>query len=163
MQKITPFLWFDHQAEEAANFYVGVFPNSKIGAISRYCDEAGGPAGRPPAGSVMTVEFNLAGQQFIALNGGPLFKFTPAISFVFHCDTQTEIDHLWTKLTAGGGAPSRCGWLTDKFGVSWQITPKILAELASSKDTAASQRMMRALMTMDKLDIAQLRQAFDHA
>src|SRR3981081_4191023 len=146
MQKITPFLWFDNQAEEAANFYTSIFKNSKIGTVSRY-----GEAGPAPKGTVMLVTFELEGEEFIALNGGPLFKFTEAISLCVSCETQEEVDDLWKKLTAGGGAPSRCGWLKDKFGLSWQIVPTVLMELASDKDPAKSKRVMEAMLQMTKL------------
>jgi predicted 3-demethylubiquinone-9 3-methyltransferase (glyoxalase superfamily) len=154
-QKITPFLWFDHQAEEAAKFYTSVFGNSRVGKITRYSKEAEKAAGRP-AGSVMTVEFQLAGQAFVALNGGPHFKFSPAISFVVSCKTQAELDRFWKKLSAGG-KEVQCGWLTDKYGVSWQIVPAVLGELLSDKKKAP--RVMQALLKMVKLDIKQLKQA----
>jgi predicted 3-demethylubiquinone-9 3-methyltransferase (glyoxalase superfamily) len=153
MQKITPFLWFDNQAEEAAKFYVSIFKNSKIVNVARY-----GDAGPGPKGSVMTVRFQLDGQEFVALNGGPQFKFTEAISFVVNCETQEEIDYFWEKLSAGGDK-SRCGWLKDKFGLSWQIVPSALSEMVDDKDPAKSDRVMKALMQMDKLDIATLQRA----
>ena len=153
VQKITPFLWFDHQAEEAANFYASIFPNSKVGKVLRY-----GPTGPGPAGSVMTVEFQLEGQPFVALNGGPVFKFTEAISFVVNCQTQEEVDSYWEKLSAGGGEV-QCGWVKDKFGLSWQIVPTALTELLSNPDPAKSQRVMKAMLTMKKLDIRALKQA----
>jgi predicted 3-demethylubiquinone-9 3-methyltransferase (glyoxalase superfamily) len=155
-QKIRTFLWFDNNAEEAMNFYVSLFKNSKVVGISRY-----GDAGPGPKGSVMTATFQLEGQEFIALNGGPLFKFTEAISLCVGCETQEEVDDLWKKLTAGGGAPSRCGWLKDKFGLSWQIVPNALMELASDKDPAKSKRVMEAMLQMTKLDIGKLRAAYD--
>lgn len=158
IQKITPFLWYDHQAEEAAGFYTSIFPNSKIGKVSRYGE--GGPG---PAGTAMTVEFQLDGQTFLALNGGPHFKFTEAVSFVVNCATQEEIDMYWDKLTAGGGAPVQCGWLKDKFGLSWQIVPTALGELVAGGDQAKANRVMKALMTMKKLDIRALRQAAENA
>jgi len=158
MQKITPFLWFDDNAEEAVKFYTSIFKNSKIGKIARY-DEAGEKAAGRPAGSVMTVEFQLEGQDFIALNGGPHFKFTEAISFVVSCKTQTEVDYYWNKLTADGGKEVQCGWLTDKYGLSWQIVSTILGELLTSKDAAKSQRVMQAMLKMVKLDIKKLKQA----
>jgi len=158
MQKITPFLWFDDNAQEAVKFYTSIFKNSKIGKIARY-DEAGEKAAGRPAGSVMTVEFQLEGQDFIALNGGPHFKFTEAISFVVSCKTQTEVDYYWNKLTADGGKEVQCGWLTDKYGLSWQIVPTILGELLTSKDAAKSQRVMQAMLKMVKLDIKKLKQA----
>lgn len=154
-QKITPFLWFDNNAEEAANFYVSIFKNSKIASVARY-----GAAGPGPKGTVMTATFQLEGQEFIALNGGPLFKFTEAISFVVNCETQAEIDELWEKLSEGG-EKSRCGWLKDKFGLSWQVVPTVLQEMYQDKDAEISQRVMKAMMQMDKMDIAALRQAFE--
>ena len=154
MQKITPFLWFDNQAEEAVNFYTSVFKNSKMGNIARY-----GDAGPGPKGSVMTASFQLEGQEFIALNGGPHFKFTEAVSFVVNCETQEEIDSYWNKLTSGGGQESQCGWLKDKFGLSWQIVPTIIGKLLSDKDAKRSQRVMQALMPMKKLIIADLQKA----
>jgi len=153
MQKIHPFLWFDSQAEEAMNFYVSIFKNSKIGKVVRY-----GDAGPGPKGSVMTATFELEGQQFTALNGGPHFKFTEAISFVVDCKTQDEVDELWEKLSAGG-QPQQCAWLKDKFGLSWQIVPSALVELLSDPDPAKSKRVMEAMMKMTKIDIAKLRQA----
>jgi predicted 3-demethylubiquinone-9 3-methyltransferase (glyoxalase superfamily) len=154
MHKITPFLWFDSQAEDAANFYVSVFKNSKITAISRYTE--GGPG---PAGSVMTVAFELDGQPFTALNAGPAFKFTEAISFTVSCKTQEEVDYYWNTLTAAGGQASDCGWLKDKYGLSWQITPSVLIELLNSPDRAKAKRVMDAMMTMKKIDIAALQRA----
>ncbi len=153
MQKITPFLWFDTQAEEAMNFYTSIFKNSKIGRVTRYGD--GGPG---PKGTVMSATFELDGQQFKALNGGPLFKFSPAISFFVNCKTQQEVDELWEKLSAGGKT-ERCGWLTDKFGLSWQIIPAILGELLQDKDPKKTQRVMQAMLQMDKIDIETLKQA----
>jgi predicted 3-demethylubiquinone-9 3-methyltransferase (glyoxalase superfamily) len=157
MQKITPFLWFDDQAEEAVKFYMSIFKNSKIGKIARY-DKAGEKVAGRPAGSVMTVEFELEGQEFIALNGGPVFKFTEAISFVVNCQTQAEVDKYWKKLSAGG-KQVQCGWLRDKYGLSWQIVPTVLGELMSSKDAAKSQRVMEAMLKMVKLDIKKLKLA----
>jgi predicted 3-demethylubiquinone-9 3-methyltransferase (glyoxalase superfamily) len=157
MQKITPFLWFDHQAEEAVNHYVSIFRNSKIVNVAHYGEEAAQAAGRPQ-GSVMTVAFELDGQPFVALNGGPVFTFSPAISFVVNCETQEEIDRLWDRLSAGG-EPQQCGWLKDKFGVSWQIVPSFLGTLISHPDPAKSQRVMQAVLQMTKLDIAALQQA----
>jgi predicted 3-demethylubiquinone-9 3-methyltransferase (glyoxalase superfamily) len=157
MQKITPFLWFDDQAERAVKFYTSIFKNSKIGKIARY-DEAGEKAAGRPAGSVMTIEFQLEGQDFIALNGGPQFKFTEAISFVVNCETQAELDYYWDELTAGG-KEVQCGWLKDKFGLSWQVVPTVLGELLSSKDAAESQRVMEAMLKMVKLDIKKLQAA----
>ena len=157
MQKITPFLWFNDNAEEAVKFYTSIFKNSKIGKIARYGEEGEKIAGRPK-GSVMTVEFQLEGQQFIALNGGPIFKFTEAISFVVNCETQEEVDYYWEKLSAGG-KEVQCGWLKDKHGLSWQIVPTVLGELLSDKDAAKSQRVMQAMLKMVKLDIKKLKQA----
>src|SRR5438132_7460314 len=158
-QKITPFLWFDDKAEEAAQFYTSIFKSSKIGKTTRYDEEAGAATGRPP-GSVMTVEFELEGQQFVGLNGGPMFKFTEAVSFVVNCEDQKEVDYFWSKLSAGG-EESRCGWLKDKFGLSWQVVPTVLTELLQDKDVAKSQRVMKAMLQMDKIDIAALKQAYD--
>jgi predicted 3-demethylubiquinone-9 3-methyltransferase (glyoxalase superfamily) len=157
MQKITPFLWFSDNAGEAVRFYVSIFKNSKIGKIARY-DEAGEKVAGRPAGSVMTVEFQLEGEDFVALNGGPMFKFTEAISFVVNCETQEEVDYYWKKLSAGG-KEVQCGWLKDKFDLSWQIVPTILPELLSDKDAAKSQRVMQAMLEMVKLDIKKLKQA----
>src|SRR5437773_11712757 len=157
MQKINPFLWFDHQAEEAVKFYTSIFKNSRIGKIARYGEEAEKIAGRPK-GSVMTVEFQLEGQEFVALNGGPHFKFTEAISFVVNCQTQEEVDYYWEKLSEGG-KEVQCGWLKDKFGLSWQIVPTVLGELLSDKDALKSQRVMEAMLQMVKLDIKKLKQA----
>ena len=153
MQKITPFLWFDTQGEEAAKFYISIFRNSKITGTTRY-----GEAGPGPKGSVMTVAFNLDGQDFVALNGGPQFKFTEAVSFVANCETQQEVDDLWERLSAGGQR-SRCGWLKDKFGLSWQVVPTVLGQLLQDKDPAKSRRVMEAMLQMDKLDIRKLKQA----
>jgi predicted 3-demethylubiquinone-9 3-methyltransferase (glyoxalase superfamily) len=158
-QKITPFLWFDDKAEEAAKFYTSIFKNSKIGNITRYDEEAAGPTGRP-AGSVMTVDFQLAGKEFVALNGGPMFKFTEAISFVVNCENQEEVDYFWSKLSAGG-EESRCGWLKDKFGLSWQVVPTVLIEMLTDKDTPKAKRVMHAMLQMDKIDIAVLKKAYD--
>jgi len=157
MQKITPFLWFDNQAEEAARFYTSIFRNSRIGKIARY-DESGAKASGRPAGSVMTVEFQLEGQKFVALNGGPHFKFNEAVSFVVNCETQAEVDRYWSQLSAGG-KEVQCGWLKDKYGVSWQIVPTILGKLLSGKDAAKARRVMQAMLKMVKLDIKKLRQA----
>jgi predicted 3-demethylubiquinone-9 3-methyltransferase (glyoxalase superfamily) len=153
MQKITPFLWFDGRAEEAMNFYVSIFKNSKKGKVVRY-----GDAGPGPKGTVMTAVFQLDGQEFIALNGGPQFKFSQAVSFVVNCKTQKEVDELWEKLSAGG-EQQVCGWLKDKFGLSWQIVPTALPELLSDPDPAISQSVMKAMMQMKKLDIEGLRRA----
>lgn len=154
LPRITPFLWFDDKAEEAANFYVSVFKNSKIGSIARYSD-----AGSGPKGSVMTVSFELEGQPFIALNGGPLYTFSPAISFFVDCKTQQEVDELWDKLTAGGGEVE-CGWLRDKYGLSWQIIPTALLELMQDKDPVKSQRVFKAMLQMTKIDIEGLQRAY---
>jgi len=158
LQKITPFLWFDNQAEQAVKFYASIFKKSKVLKIARY-DKAGEKAAGRPAGSVMTVEFEIEGQRFIALNGGPIFKFTEAVSFVVNCKTQAEVDYYWKKLSAGG-KEVQCGWLRDKYGLSWQIVPAILGELMATKDTARSQRVMQAMLGMVKLDIAGLKQAY---
>lgn len=153
MQRISPFLWFDTQAEEAANFYVSIFPNSKIVEVSRY-----GEAGPGSAGSVMVVNFELDGQAFIALNGGPEFKFNESISFMIHCDTQAEVDHYWEKLLEGG-EPSACGWLKDRYGMSWQVTPNALMELLSDPDRERADRVMKAMMNMSKIEIGELQAA----
>lgn len=153
MQGITPFLWFDNKAEEAMNFYVSIFGNSKITNVTRYGEEGPGPKG-----SVMTVAAELSGQKFVALNGGPQFNFTPAISFVVNCETQREVDTFWEKLSAGGKT-NVCGWLTDKFGVSWQIVPVVLPQLLTDKDRAKAGRVMKAMMQMTKIDIAGLQRA----
>ncbi|HPF46330.1 MAG: VOC family protein [Alphaproteobacteria bacterium] len=157
MQKITPFLWFDHQAEEAANFYVSIFKNSKINNISRYAKSAEAIAGKK-AGDVMTASFELNGQKFTALNGGPHFTFSPAISFVIDCADQDEVDYYWEKLS-DGGEPGQCGWLTDKFGVSWQVVPKILGELMSKADPEKAERVMAEMLKMTKMDIEKLKNA----
>jgi predicted 3-demethylubiquinone-9 3-methyltransferase (glyoxalase superfamily) len=156
MSKITPFLWFDSQAEEAARFYCSIFRPSKLGKVARY------PEGSPgPAGSVMTVEFQLDGQDYIALNGGPHFRFNEAVSFVINCKDQQEVDYYWDKLLADGGKPSQCGWLTDKFGLSWQVVPAAMNELFSDKDPARAQRAMQAMLKMVKLDLSALEAAAD--
>ncbi|WP_029907141.1 VOC family protein [Caulobacter sp. UNC358MFTsu5.1] len=159
MQKITPFLWFDTQAEEAANFYVSLFPNSKIKNIARYPSDSPPPAG--PPGKVMTVDFELDGQAYTALNGGPHFTFTEAVSFMVHCADQAEVDRYWDALTADGGKESQCGWLKDKYGLSWQIVPQQLMDLYSSPDKVAVGRMFAAMMKMVKLDMPKLKAAFD--
>ena len=158
-QKITTFLWFDSQAEEAAKYYVSIFKDSRIVGTTRYDEEASKVAGRPK-GSVMTVEFELDGQRFTALNGGPLFKFTEAISLVVHCENQNEVDHFWEKLSAGG-EEVECGWLKDRYGLSWQVVPDVLIEMLQSKDPEKSKRAMASLLKMRKLDIAALQQAYD--
>lgn len=155
MPKISPFLWFDTQAEEAANFYTSIFKNSKIVKVSRYGE--GAPS---PKGSVMTVAFTLDGQEFTALNGGPLFKFTEAISFVVNCKTQEEVDTYWAKLLEGG-EESRCGWLKDKYGLSWQIVPTALGEMLGDRDPKKARRVMEAMLQMKKIDIAGLKKAYD--
>lgn len=154
MQKITTFLWFNDKAEEAAKFYVSLFKNSKIDTIGRY-----GDAGPGPRGSVMTVNFTLDGQQFIALNGGPVFSFTPAISLFVNCETQEEVDRLWDKLLEGG-KPDRCGWLKDRYGLSWQIIPTALGKLMSDLDPQKSRRVMEAMLKMDKIDSRKLEEAY---
>ena len=156
-QRITPFLWFDDQAEQAAKFYVSIFKNSKVGKIARY-DKSGAKASGRPAGTVMTVEFKLDGLEFVALNGGPIFPFTEAISLVVNCKTQAEVDYYWKKLSAGG-KEVQCGWLKDKYGVSWQIVPTVLGELVSSNDSAKAHRVMEAMLQMVKLDIKKLKAA----
>ena len=155
MQKIVPFLWFDGKAEEAMNFYTSVFKNAKVGNIMRY-----GEAGPGPKGSVLSATFQLEGIEFTALNGGPAFQFTPAISFFVHCATQAEIDDLWEKLSAGGQI-QQCGWLQDKYGVYWQIVPSVLGDMLQDKDPQKANRVMQAMLKMRKLDIAQLKQAYD--
>lgn len=159
MQKITPFLWFDDQAEEAANFYTSVFKNSKIGNTTRYDEESAHASGKPE-GSVMTVDFQLEGQDFIALNGGPQFQFTEAISFSVDCKTQEEVDELWEKLSAGG-EESQCGWLKDKYGLSWQIVPTVLIEMLKDKDAGKAKRVTHAMLQMKKLDIETLKRAYE--
>jgi predicted 3-demethylubiquinone-9 3-methyltransferase (glyoxalase superfamily) len=159
MQKITPFLWFDHQAEEAAKFYTSVFKNSKLGKILRY-DEASAKAAGGTVGSVLTIEFEIEGQKFTALNGGPQFKFNESVSFVVYCQTQDEVDYFWQKLTADGGQESECGWLRDKFGLSWQVTPTVLIEMLHDKDPKKSERVMNAMMQMQKIDISKLKAAY---
>jgi len=155
MQKITPFLWFDTEAEEAAKLYTSVFKNSKIVSTTRY-----GDAGPGPKGSVMTVAFNLDGNDFVALNGGPQFDFTPAVSFQIDCQTQEEVDWFWDKLSAGG-KPGRCGWLEDRFGVSWQVVPRALRELLQASDAKKAKRVMEAMLQMDKLEIKKLQDAYE--
>jgi len=159
-QKITPCLWFDTEAEDAAQFYCTVFDNSRITTVSRYGEEGHDIHGKP-AGSVMAVEFELDGQKFTALNGGPQFKFSEAISFQIRCQDQSEVDHLWMKLTADGGEEGPCGWLKDRFGLSWQVVPTVLFELLTDKDRGASQRVTKAFLQMKKFDIAALRRAFE--
>ena len=156
MQKITPFLWYDNNAEEAVSLYISVFKNSKITGITRY-----GDAGPGPKGSVITIAFQLEGQDFIALNGGPMFKFTEAISLSVDCKTQQEVDELWEKLSAGG-QPGQCGWLKDRFGLSWQIVPSALVEMLQDQDAEKSNRVMQAMMQMRKIDVASLRRAYEN-
>ena len=158
MQRVSPFLWFDDNAEGAAKFYISVFKNSKIDKITRYPEEAAKKIGREP-GSVMTVEFTLDGVEFVALNAGPQFKFTEAVSFVVLCDTQEEVDYYWEKLTASGGEPGVCSWLKDKFGLSWQVQPRLLIQLLGDPDKAKAGRVMNAMMEMTKIDIAALERA----
>jgi predicted 3-demethylubiquinone-9 3-methyltransferase (glyoxalase superfamily) len=158
IQKISPFLWFDDDAEEAAKFYTSVFKNSKVTDIARY-GEAGSKASGRQKGSVMTVSFELEGQKFTALNGGPVFKFSPAISFAVTCETQDEVDYFWDKLS-DGGQQVECGWLTDKYGVSWQIVPKALIEMLNDRDAKKSERVMEAMLQMKKLEIQVLRNAY---
>ena len=155
MEKITPFLWFNDQAEEAARFYTSIFKNSKILGISRY-----GEAGPGPKDTVMVASFEIEGQQFLALNGGPQFKFTEAVSFVVNCETQAEVDHFWEKLSAGG-EQRECGWLRDKFGLFWQIVPTVLGKLLQDKDPAKSERVMQAMLRMTKIEIADLQRAYE--
>jgi predicted 3-demethylubiquinone-9 3-methyltransferase (glyoxalase superfamily) len=155
MNKITPFLWFDDKAEEAMNFYTSIFKNSKTGEIRRY-----GDAGPGPKGSVMSATFNLDGQEFIALNGGPHFTFTPAISLFVNCRSQDEVDELWEKLSAGG-EKGQCGWLKDKYGLSWQVIPAALGEMLQDKDAAKAKRVMQAMMQMTKIEVNRLRQAYE--
>lgn len=159
MPKITPFLWFDHKAEEAARFYASIFKNSKIGEVTRYSDQGGDPVGMP-GGTVMTVSFQLEGQDFVALNGGPHYKFTEAISFVIHCESQQEVDYYWSRLSEGGDEKAQqCGWLKDKFGLSWQVVPKVLFELLQDKDGEKVKRVTHAMLQMKKLDIRKLKEA----
>jgi predicted 3-demethylubiquinone-9 3-methyltransferase (glyoxalase superfamily) len=154
MSNITPFLWFDHQAEEAAKFYCSVFKDSKLGKATHYSE------GMPmPKGTVLTIQFELNGQSFTALNGGPMFRFNESVSFVVSCNDQAEIDYYWDKLSSSGGAPGQCGWLKDKYGLSWQVVPNSLGELLSSSDPAAAARALQALMKMQKLDLAALERA----
>jgi predicted 3-demethylubiquinone-9 3-methyltransferase (glyoxalase superfamily) len=160
MQKITPFLWFDNQAEEAAAFYTSIFNDAGVGSKANYEGEAGEKTGKP-AGSVMVVDFEIAGQKFIALNGGPKFKFNESISFVIDCKDQEEVDYYWSRLTADGGEESMCGWVKDKFGVSWQVVPSVLSQLIAGPDREGSQRAMHAMLQMQKLEIRKLRDAYE--
>lgn len=158
MPKITPYLWFDHQAEEAMQLYTSIFPNSRMGEVSRYGE--GGPF---PAGTVIAGTFYLDEQEFLVLNGGPQFQFNEAISLFVHCDSQEEVDHYWAQLTEGGGEAGRCGWLKDKFGLSWQIIPKLLGQLMNDPDPAKSQRVVQAMLQMSKIESAELQRAYDEA
>lgn len=160
MQKIVPFLWFNNQAEEAANLYVSLFNNSRIKSSARY-DEAGAKASGMPVGSVMTVEFELEGQNVIALNGGPAFNFNESVSFVIDCENQEEVDKYWNSLTADGGVPGQCGWLKDKFGLSWQVVPRALNEMLADKDPEKSKRVMEAMLKMQKIEVEGLKQAYN--
>ncbi len=159
MQKITPFLWFDDQAEEAVKFYTSIFKNSKTGRILRYGQEAAKASGRP-VGSVLTIEFEIEGQKFVALNGGPDFKFNESVSFVINCETQKEVDYFWEKFTADGGEESACGWLKDKYGLSWQITPTVLIDRLHDKDPQKAEQVMKAMLEMKKIDIEKLKAAY---
>jgi predicted 3-demethylubiquinone-9 3-methyltransferase (glyoxalase superfamily) len=162
VQKITPFLWFDGQAEDAVKFYTSIFKDSKIGRILRYGEETAkvSESGQP-VGSVLTIEFEIEGQKFVALNGGPQFKFNESISFVINCKTQEEVDYFWEKLTANGGEESACGWLRDKFGLSWQVTPTVLVDMLHEKDAAKAERVMHAMLQMKKIDIKTLKDAYE--
>jgi len=162
MQKITPFLWFEGEAEDAAKFYTSIFKDSKIGRILRYGEEVAkvSASGRP-AGSVLTIEFEIEGQKFVALNGGPQFQFNESVSFVVNCEAQKEVDYYWEKLIADGGQESACGWLKDKFGVSWQITPTVLIDMLHDKDAEKAERVMHAMLQMKKIDVAKLNAAYD--
>jgi len=159
MQKIAPFLWFEDKAEEAANFYVSIFKNSKIKEVARYDEESAAVSGRP-VGSVMVVSFEIEGQEFNALNGGPEFSFSPAISFYIKCDTQEEIDHFWSKFSEGGKIMA-CGWITDKFGVTWQVSTPMLDKMLQDKDPAKARRVMKAMLGMEKIDIEGLKKAYN--
>ena len=159
MQKITPFLWFDGQAEDAVNFYTSLFKNSKIGRILRYTEETAEKLDHP-VGSVLTIEFEIEGQKFVALNGGPLFKFNESVSFVVNCETQEEVDYFWEKLTADGGEESQCGWLKDTFGLSWQIIPTVLIDMLHDKDPEKAERVMKAMLQMQKIEIPKLKAAY---
>src|SRR5207249_9973598 len=154
-QKITPFLWYDNQAEEAMNFYVSIFKNSRVLGVTRY-----GKSGPGPEGSVLTAAFELEGQKFTALNGGPRFKFNESVSFVVNCETQQEVDYFWEKLTADGGEESQCGWLKDKFGVSWQVVPTVLIDMLHDKDSEKSERVTAAMLQMKKIDTEKLKAAY---
>jgi predicted 3-demethylubiquinone-9 3-methyltransferase (glyoxalase superfamily) len=160
MQRITPFLWFDDQAEDAAKFYTSVFRNSKVGKVFRYTKETAEKTGKP-VGSLLIIEFELEGQKFVALNGGPQFKFNESVSFVVNCETQEEVDYFWEKLTADGGEESQCGWLKDKFGLSWQVVPTVLIDMLHDKDSAKSERVMETMLQMQKIDIKTLKEAYE--
>jgi len=160
MQKITPFLWFDDKAEDVVNLYTSVFKNSKVGRVFRCTAEAAEKTGHP-IGSVLTIEFEIEGQKFVALNGGPLFKFNESISFVINCETQEEVDYFWAKLTENGGEESPCGWLKDKFGVSWQVTPTVLIDMLHDSDPEKVERVMQAMLQMKKIDIKALEDAYE--
>ena len=159
MPKITSFLWFDSQAEEAVKLYTSIFKNSKVGRILRYMEQTAEKTGRP-VGSVLTVEFEIEGQKFVALNGGPQFKFNESVSFVVNCETQEEVDYFWEKLTADGGEESACGWLTDKFGLSWQVVPTVLIDMLHDEDSEKSERVTNAMLQMKKIDIKALDEAY---
>jgi predicted 3-demethylubiquinone-9 3-methyltransferase (glyoxalase superfamily) len=159
-QRISTCLWFDGQAEEAARFYASIFKNSKVGEVSRY-DEAGAKASGQPKGSAMAVPFTLDGHEFLGLNGGPIFKFNEAMSLIIHCESQEEVDHYWNRLTADGGQEVQCGWLKDKYGVSWQVTPTVLPEMLKDKDPAKAKRVMEAMLQMKKISIPELKRAYD--
>jgi predicted 3-demethylubiquinone-9 3-methyltransferase (glyoxalase superfamily) len=160
MKKITPFLWFHDQAEEAVKFYTSIFKNSKVGRVLRY-DEQSAKAAGGTVGSVLTIEFEIEGQKFVALNGGPQFKFNESVSFVVNCKTQDEVDYFWGKLTADGGQESACGWLKDKFGLSWQITPIVLIDMLHDKNADKAERVMKAMLEMQKIDISKLKAAYE--
>src|SRR5438093_4928104 len=160
MQKITPFLWFDDQAEEAAKFYTSIFKNSKIGRTLLYSEEAAKASGQP-AGSVLTIEFEIEGQKFVALNGGTQFKFNESVSFVVNCETQEEVDYFWEKLTTDCGRESQCGWLKDKFRLSWQVVPTVLIDMLHDEDSEKSERVTKAMLQMKKIDIKTLKEAYE--
>ena len=159
MPKITSFLWFDSQAEEAVKLYTSIFKNSKVGRILRYMEQTAEKTGRP-VGSVLTVEFEIEGQKFVALNGGPQFKFNESVSFVVNCETQEEVDYFWEKLTTDGGQESQCGWLKDKFSLSWQVVPTVLIDMLHEKDSEKSERVTEAMLKMKKIDIKTLKEAY---
>jgi predicted 3-demethylubiquinone-9 3-methyltransferase (glyoxalase superfamily) len=159
MQKINPFVWFDNQAEEAVKFYTSIFKESKIGRILR-CNEQVAKTTGQPAGSVLTIEFEIAGEKVVALNGGPRFKFNESVSFVVNCETQAEVDYFWERLTADGGEESQCGWLKDKFGLSWQVIPTVLIDMLHDKDPEKAERVMKAMLQMQKIEIPKLKAAY---